>query len=90
MYKTYDGIVSPTEFLQQKYPELEGKKQVVIGNGVDTSIFCPGSQQQHPFTLVYVGRLDHAKNLTFLLQALQRLKTQEKLHKDIRCMIVGG
>ena len=91
MYKKYDGIISPTQFLKQKYDEwLVDISQAVIGNGVNTNIFCPIQKANSPFTLLFVGRLDPSKNVSLLLDALHYLHIQRKLPKDIQCMIVGG
>ena len=91
MYKKYDGIISPTEFLKRKYDDgLVGMKQAVIGNGVDTGIFHPGEKaNKESFNILYVGRLDPAKNITILLDALHLLHTQKRLNKNVRCTIVG-
>lgn len=90
MYQQYDGIISPTEFLQQKYDDgLHHLPQKIIGNGVDTNTFVPIDKPASLFTLLFVGRLDQNKNIILLLQALHVLKIQEKLPKDIQCVIVG-
>jgi glycosyltransferase involved in cell wall biosynthesis len=90
MYRKYDGLISPTEFLKEKFDDCGfTMKQVVIGNGVDTTIFQPVKQvSQDTFTITYVGRLDPAKNLTLLLDAIHIL-SKEKLSKPLRCEIVG-
>lgn len=90
MYRKYDGLISPTEFLKEKFDDCGfTMKQVVIGNGVDTTIFQPIQQtSQDTFTITYVGRLDPAKNLTLLLDAIHLL-SKEKLSKQLRCEIVG-
>ena len=80
MYRKYDGIISPTEFLKKKYDDgLVGMKQAVIGNGVDTAIFHPAKKTEKNFNILYVGRLDPAKNITILLDALHLLHSQKKL-----------
>ena len=91
MYRKYDGIISPTEFLKKRYDDgLVGIRQAVIGNGVDTHIFHPApAVESKNFTILYVGRLDPAKNITLLLDALHLLKQQKKLDNHIRCTIVG-
>jgi glycosyltransferase involved in cell wall biosynthesis len=90
MYSKYDGLISPTEFLKEKFDDCGfTMKQAIIGNGVDTTIFQPAQQDsQEVFTITYVGRLDPAKNLTLLLDAIHLL-SKEKLSKQLRCEIVG-
>lgn len=90
MYRKYDGLISPTEFLKEKFDDCGfTMKQAIIGNGVDTTIFQPAQQDfQEIFTITYVGRLDPAKNLTLLLDAIHLL-SKEKLSKQLRCEIVG-
>lgn len=91
MYRKYDGLISPTEFLQEKFSDCHfTMKQVVIGNGVDTQIFCPGKKSPHDiFTLLCVGRLWPEKNLPMVLDALHMLQSEKKLDKHIRCVFVG-
>ncbi len=91
LYKRYNGIIYPTQFLLKKYSDCHFKMpQVVIGNGVDTTIFHPGEKiKKDHFTILCVARLDPAKNPIVLLEALQLLHTQKKLEKHIRCIFVG-
>lgn len=91
LYKRYDGIIYPTQFLLKKYSDCHFKMpQVAIGNGVDTTLFHPGEQiNQHEFTLLCVGRLEQAKNQILLLDALHLLYTQKRLEKNMRCIFVG-
>lgn len=92
LYKRYDGIIYPTEFLLKKYSYCHFKMpQVVIGNGVDTTLFHPWEQTNNNiFTLLCVGRLEPAKNQIVLLNALRLLHTQKKLTSPIRCIFVWG
>lgn len=90
MYRKYDGIISPTEFLKKKYDDgLVGMKQAVIGNGVDTTIFHPAKKTEKNFNILYVGRLDPAKNIIILLDALHLLHIQKKLKSYVHCTIIG-
>ncbi|MCX6822932.1 MAG: glycosyltransferase [candidate division SR1 bacterium] len=92
LYKRYDGIIYPTEFLLQKYRDCYFKMpQVAIGNGVDTAIFTPSEKGNNEhFTLLSVARLEQAKNPIVILDALHILHTQKKLEKHIRCIFVGS
>lgn len=91
MYSKYDGLVSPTKFLQKKYDDCGfTMKQIVIGNGVDTKVFFPLAQKPSDiYNILYVGRLDGWKNISVLIQALHLLRLQKKLKENIRCTIVG-
>jgi len=91
MYRQYDGLISSTQFLQKKFDDCSfTMQQAIISNGVDTDIFYPAPQKDKEiFNLVYVGRLDPAKNIPLLLDALHLLRTQKNLKKNIRCTIVG-
>ena len=90
MYKKYDGLIYPTEFLKKKYADCHfTKSEAVIGNWVDIHIFHPGEKsQQDVFNLLYVGRLDPEKNLNIVLDALQILHAQKKLGENFHCTFV--
>ena len=90
MYKKYDGLIYPTEFLLKKYSDCHfTKPEAVIGNGVDIDIFHPGEKlKQGKFNLLYVGRLDPEKNLNILLDALHILHSQKKLGEHVHCIFV--
>jgi glycosyltransferase involved in cell wall biosynthesis len=91
LYRNYDGLISPTEFLQEKFNDCHFKmKQTVIGNGVDTTIFYPGEKRVSDiFEILFVGRFDPEKNIPILFKALQLLREQKKLQDTIRCVCVG-
>jgi glycosyltransferase involved in cell wall biosynthesis len=61
--------------MMSKDPSL-ARKTVRIHNGVDTSIYLPlnGCLEANHFRVVFVGRLDPAKELTFLLSAWRRVQ----------------
>lgn len=91
MYRQYDGLVSPTKFLQKKFDDCDfTMQQTIIGNGVDTTVFRPATQREkETFDLLYAGRLDPAKNIMILLDALHLLHIQKKLKNHVRCTIIG-
>jgi len=91
MYRKYDGLISPTKFLQDKFDDCHfTMPQAVIGNGVDTTTFHPGEKlPQNTFTLLYVGRLDPEKNIGLILDALHLLHQQKKLNANVHCTFVG-
>lgn len=91
MYRQYDGLISSTQFLQKKFDDCSfGMKQAIISNGVDTTTFCPAPKRETDvFNLLYVGRLDPAKNITLLVDALHLLRIQKKCKNNIHCTIVG-
>ena len=62
-----------------------------MSNGVDSTLFYPGERKTKiPFNVLYVGRLDHDKNASLLIEALHLLQQQNKLTPEICCTIVGS
>ncbi len=62
-------------------------KLVVVGQGIDTQRFSPGSDvTAEPRLLLCVGRLSPIKNPRTLVEALERLR---KRPLDFRCAFVG-
>jgi len=64
----------------------EEQNTVYIPNGVDTELF-KGSNQEHTYDLLFVGRFQYAKGLDLLIWALKRLWLKG-LRPKLR--IVGG
>jgi len=63
-------------------------KLLVIGQGIDTTLFCPdGTEPDTPPLLLSVGRLSPIKDLFTLVEAVHLL--QQRGH-EIRCDLVGG
>ncbi len=63
-------------------------KLLVIGHGIDTTLFCPdGTEPDTPPLLLSVGRLSPIKDLFTLVKAVHLL--QQRGH-EIRCALVGG
>lgn len=81
-------------FKQSKYGRFIGKeKSVVVPNGVDTDLFCPGAGEWTDLglpsltdkkTILFVGNLLPVKNLLLLCDILPDLPS------DTRLVIVGG
>ena len=92
MYKKYDGLIYPTEFLKKRYADCHfSTPEVVIGNGVDLAIFHPEERSKSEYcTLLYVGRIDPEKNLPIILESLHLLRSQHILPDNLRCIFVGG
>lgn len=90
-YKKYNGLIFPTQFLQNTFADCHfTSPQTVIGNGVDTGIYCSGGKKvSEEFTVLYVGRLNPEKNIASLIQAFHILDTQKKLWTNIYGKIVG-
>lgn len=70
-----DRIVVPSGVAQQSFAEHGyGKKTLVVPTGVDAEFFSPGSETASPvFRVCYVGRVELAKGVGYLLQAWKRL-----------------
>jgi starch synthase len=75
-FEECDWIVVPSVVAQQSFAEygLE-EKTVVVQTGVDTEFFCPGSREAtgEVFRVCYVGRVELAKGIGYLLEAWKRL-----------------
>jgi glycosyltransferase involved in cell wall biosynthesis len=74
-FEECDRIVVPSDVAQQSFTEFGyGKKTAVVPTGVDTEFFSPGSPLAEPgFRVCYVGRVEFAKGVAYLLQAWKRL-----------------
>lgn len=75
-YEICDYIVVPSTLAQESFAEFGyGKKAVVIQPGVDTEFFSPRVQSlpQPLFRACFVGRVELAKGVGYLLQAWKRL-----------------
>jgi starch synthase len=75
-FEECDRIVVPSGVAEQSFAEHGyGKKTVVVPTGVDADIFSPGPAAEVPpvFRVCYVGRVELAKGVGYLLQAWKRL-----------------
>jgi glycosyltransferase involved in cell wall biosynthesis len=74
-FEECDRIVVPSVVAQQSFAEYGyGRKTVVVPTGVDTEFFSPGPPLASPtFRVCYVGRVELAKGVGYLLQAWKRL-----------------
>lgn len=67
---------------------LPSKKVHVIGQGIDTDFFCPGSNAEHEdFKIVVVGRISPVKDYETLILAAEKLRTE--IH-GLSVEIIGG
>lgn len=67
---------------------LPSKKLRVIGQGIDTEIFCPREKKADDiFRIVSVGRISEIKDYETLLSAVSIVHEEEK---NIEAIIVGG
>jgi Glycosyltransferase len=74
--------------LPQPYPYRKDKL-VVIGQGIDTDLFCPdGSPPEEPPMILCVGRLSPVKDHPTLIRAAALLR--ERWKKPFRVVILGG
>jgi len=75
-FEECDRIVVPSVVAQQSFAEYGyGEKSVVVQTGVDAQFFSPGAPVSRPtsFRVCYVGRVELAKGVGYLLQAWKRL-----------------
>ena len=75
-FETCDRIVVPSEVARQSFAEMGyGDKTEVVPIGVDADFFIPNHDVSPSpvFRVCYVGRLELAKGLGYLLQAWKRL-----------------
>jgi starch synthase len=75
-YAECDKIVVPSAAARQSFEGLrDGGKAVVVWPGVNHDFFTPApdSRRPRPFRVCYVGRLELAKGLGYLLQSWHKL-----------------
>lgn len=72
-----NAFITPSFFLKQKLDEwgFKGKEIVYIPNFIDIENYTPNYSHQGYF--IYFGRLDKAKGLHTLLQAMRKVKTNQ-------------
>ncbi len=67
---------------------LKSKKVEIVGHGIDTDFFVPGSiRENNTVTVISVSRISPTKNQLFMIQAIEMLK-QKKIFTNL--IIVGG
>jgi glycosyltransferase involved in cell wall biosynthesis len=76
-FETCDRIIVPSNVSRQSFAErgLE-EKTIVVPSGVDSQFFSPPPEprsEEPPFRVCYVGRVQMAKGVAYLLQAWKRL-----------------
>lgn len=76
MFEECDRIIVPSSLARQSFVEMGyANKIAVVHTGVDHQTFFPGQMRDAPvFRVCYVGRLELAKGLGYLLQAWKRLR----------------
>jgi len=75
-YETADTIVAPSEVARRSFERAGlGKKTMVLHAGVDHRFFCPSKEKAplRPFRVCFVGRVELAKGIPYLLQAWKKL-----------------
>lgn len=101
--KKADGIIASTELeksdLIESY-EGEGKKIFVLSPGVNHHLFRPKNKvfsrlklrlPQKSKIILFVGRIDPIKGISFLIEAIVRLTRQYKtFEKNYRVLLIGG
>jgi glycosyltransferase involved in cell wall biosynthesis len=85
-YQVCDRIVVPSRVAQQNFAEYGlGDKTVMVQTGVDADFFVPAvSAPPPPFRVCYVGRVEYAKGIGYLLEAWKKLGLQ-----DAELVLVG-
>jgi glycosyltransferase involved in cell wall biosynthesis len=74
-FETCDHILVPSNVSRQSFAERGfEKKTIVVLTGVDSEFFSPPAPSEKPvFRVCYVGRVQMAKGVAYLLQAWKRL-----------------
>ncbi|MCX8163293.1 MAG: glycosyltransferase [Candidatus Micrarchaeota archaeon] len=67
-YRDFDGVISPSYFVQKKLKENGIESKYVIPNGLNTSFFRPYRKKIKKEYFLYLGRIAKEKNLDLLLQ----------------------
>lgn len=98
IFKVADGIQFLSSELCKYVPKLniDANKVFVITRGVDTEIFKPRNDkkslrdelgiEEKDMVILYVGRLDLVKGISYLLQAAKRVIPH---YKNLKFLIVG-
>jgi len=76
-FQMCDKIIVPSEVARRSFEELGyGSKTVVVWPGVDHQFFQPPRAKEEPsvFRVCYVGRVEMAKGIVYLLEAWKRLR----------------
>lgn len=76
-FETCDSIIVPSEAARQSFAECGcGSKAAVVWPGVDHRAFCPPDSKENSglFRVCYVGRVELAKGIFYLLEAWKRLR----------------
>lgn len=87
--KSMDGLVFGDEAVQESYPSISSKRQVIIHHFPLLSM-CPVSPvpfAQRKFDIVYTGNLSRLKGAFEMLEVVRLLKER---YKDFRVLFVGG
>ena len=66
---------------------LPSKKVVIVGQGIDTEKFKPGSDRNHTSNFISIGRISPIKNYELMIKAINIL-TQQGV-KDLSLTIIG-
>jgi glycosyltransferase involved in cell wall biosynthesis len=82
-HRVSDRMVSS---LPTAYP-YRADKLVVVGQGIDTSVFAPGGAEDDPPVVLCVGRLSAVKDHPTLIEAAARLRAEGE---RFRLAIVGA
>ncbi|MBI5452658.1 glycosyltransferase [Candidatus Gottesmanbacteria bacterium] len=98
-----DGIIASTELEKSDLMESykgEGKKIFVLSPGVNHHLFKPKNKvlsrlklnlPLKPKTILFVGRIDPIKGISFLIEAIVKLTRQYRtFEKNYRVLLIGG
>lgn len=90
LLKKADRVIALTEHMKDTIQEFYSDKIVVIPNGVDSRFFSSETVKTEKDLLVrellFVGRLDPVKGISFLLHAVALIK---KKYPDVHLTIIG-
>ncbi|HXV23437.1 MAG TPA: glycosyltransferase family 4 protein [Alphaproteobacteria bacterium] len=85
-----DCVLAPSDYVQRTLVEIGVSRDRirVLPYGVRTDRFAPGPPRpgsEAPFRILYVGQISQRKGLSYLLDAVRRLK-----RKDVELLLVGS
>ena len=76
---------SEKKLVEKTYPVAQKTKNDIAGVGIDPPVFTIGDRPVKEKYFVYIGRIDHAKNIPELVQMFN----QYSENKDVKLILIG-